>query len=94
MGNDNESNLRSWSAKFVDAGWRVKYPCIVVVPQSTGSWSVTSETVPELTEALKKTFSEAWQTRIEGYVTQYSSPRCDKTANVWDWLFAQRLDKR
>ena len=30
----------------------------------------------------------------KGYVTEYSSERCDKTANVWDWLFAQRLDKR
>ena len=30
----------------------------------------------------------------KGCVTQYSSERCDKTANVWDWLFAQRLDKR
>jgi len=27
-------------------------------------------------------------------ITHYSSDRCDKTANVWDWLFAQRLDKR
>ena len=30
----------------------------------------------------------------KGYVTRYSSEKCDKTANVWDWLFAQRLDKR
>jgi predicted peptidase len=30
----------------------------------------------------------------KGYVTQYSSEKCDKTANVWDWLFAQRLDRR
>ena len=232
VGDDNESNLRNWSAKFVDAAWSVKYPCIVVAPQAAGSWSVTGETVPELTEALKKTYSEAWQARLEernyppgpmsngpltkafalidhlaeefavdtnrvyvlghsmggagswntvwaaperfaaaipsaggllpwkdpakfkhvpiwafhggsdpivptsftreiftrmkevggnlkytelkdvkhnasryafsyegdepekGYVTQYSSERCDKTANVWDWLFAQRLDKR
>jgi predicted peptidase len=232
VGNDNESNLRNWSAKFVDAGWHAKYPCIVVAPQSTGSWSVTGETVPELTEALKNTFSKEWQAWIEernyppgpmfngsltkvfalidhlteefdvdtnrvyvlghsmgglgswnavwaaperfaaaipsaggllpwkdpakfkrvpvwgfhggsdstvptdfsreifarmkevggnlkytelkgvahgaaryafsyesdnpekGYVTQYSSERCDTTANVWDWLFAQRLDKR
>lgn len=26
--------------------------------------------------------------------TQLSSEKCDETANVWDWLFAQRLDKR
>jgi len=30
----------------------------------------------------------------KGYITQYSSEKCDKTMNVWDWLFAQRLDKR
>ena len=54
VGDDNESNLRSWSATFVDADWRAKYPCIVVVPQSTGSWLVTGEAVPELTPALKK----------------------------------------
>jgi predicted peptidase len=232
VGNDNKSNLRNWSAKFVDASWRAKYPCIVVTPQAAGWWSVTGETMPELTEALKKTYSEPWQARFEGrnyppmsirngpltkafalidklteefavdtnriyvlghsmggagswnavwaaperfaaaipsaggllpwkdsakfkhvpiwafhggsdpvvptdfsreiftrikevggnmkytelknvkhnasqyafyyegdeqekgYVTQYSSERCDKTANVWDWLFAQRLDKR
>ena len=232
VGNDNRSNLRDWSANFVDAAWRAKYPCIVVTPQAAGSWSVKGEIVPVLTEAMKKTYSEAWQARLEkrnyppgpmsdgpltkafalidhlaeefaadtnriyvlghsmggagswnavwaaperfaaaipsaggllpwkdpakfkhvpiwafhggsdpvvptgftreifarmkevggnlkytelkgvkhnasqyafsyegdepekGYVTQYSSERCDKTANVWDWLFAQRLDKR
>ncbi len=232
VGNDNKSNLRNWTAKFVDPAWRAKYPCIVVTPQAAGSWSIKGEIVPELTEALKNTYSQAWQTRLEkrnyppgpmsdgpltrafalidhlagkfavdtnrvyvlghsmggagswnavwaapnrfaaaipsaggllpwkdpakfknvpiwafhggsdpvvptdfsreifasmkemggnlkytelkdvkhnasqyafyyegdkpeqGYVTQYSSDRCDKTANVWDWLFAQRLDKR
>jgi len=232
VGDDNESNLRHWSATFVDAAWRAKYPCIVVTPQAAGSWSVTGETIPELTEVLRKTYSKAWQARLEardyptgpvsdgplskafalidhlaeefsvdanrvyvlghsmggvgswnavwaapdrfaaaipsagglppwkdpakfknvpiwafhggsdpvvptdfsreifgrmkevggnlkytelkgvkhnasqyafsyegdepekGYVTHYSSDRCDKTANVWDWLFAQRLDKR
>jgi len=232
VGDDNESNLRNWSAEFVDAAWRAKYPCIVVAPQAAADWSVTGEIVPELTAALKKTYSEAWQARLrernyppgqitngpltkafalldhlaeeyaadtnrvyvlghsmggagswnavwaaperfaaaipsaggllpwkdpakfrhvpiwafhgasdpvvptdfsreifarmkevggnlkytelkdvkhntsqyafsyegdepeKGYVTQYSSEKCDKTANVWDWLFAQRLDKR
>ena len=232
VGNDNRSNLRDWSVKFVDAAWRAKYPCIVVTPQAAGSWSVKGEIVPVMTEALKQTYSQAWQGRIEkrnyppglmsdgpltrafalidhlaeefavdtnrvyvlghsmggagswnavwaaperfaaaipsaggllpwkdpakfknvpiwafhggsdpvvptdfsreifarikevggnlkytelkdvkhnasqyafsyegdepekGYVTQYSSERCDKTPNAWDWLFAQRLDKR
>ncbi|MHC4431456.1 MAG: carboxylesterase family protein [Planctomycetota bacterium] len=65
VGDDNESNLRNWSATFVDAAWRAKYPCIVVTPQATGSWSVTGETVPELTEALRTTYSKAWQTRLK-----------------------------
>jgi predicted peptidase len=26
----------------------------------------------------------------KGFVTQYSSDRCDKTSDVWDWLFAQK----
>ena len=26
----------------------------------------------------------------QGYVTQYSGDRCDRTPNVWDWLFAQK----
>jgi len=25
-----------------------------------------------------------------GFITQYSSDRCDRTQNIWDWLFAQR----
>lgn len=25
-----------------------------------------------------------------GFITHYASDRCDKTANVWDWLFAQK----
>ena len=25
-----------------------------------------------------------------GFVTHYAGDRCDKTANVWDWLFAQK----
>ena len=65
VGNDNRSNLRDWSAKFVDPAWRAKYPCIVVTPQAAGSWSITGEIVPVLTEARKKTYSQAWQARIE-----------------------------
>ena len=65
VGNDNESNLRNWSATFVDAAWRAKYPCIVVTPQAKGHWSVTGEMVPELTEARKKTYSKTWQARLE-----------------------------
>ena len=25
-----------------------------------------------------------------GFVTHYASDRCDKTADVWEWLFAQK----
>lgn len=27
---------------------------------------------------------------VEGGVTKYASDRCDKTADVWDWLFGQK----
>ncbi len=41
IGDDNESQLRSWSKVFTDPSWRKKY-------------------------------------------------RCDKTSNVWDWLFSKQ----
>jgi len=44
--------------------------------------------------ASRYAFSYEGDEPEKSYVTQYSSERCDKTANVWDWLFAQRLDKR
>jgi uncharacterized protein YhbP (UPF0306 family) len=25
----------------------------------------------------------------KGYVTRYSTERCDRTADVWQWLFGQ-----
>jgi len=28
----------------------------------------------------------------KGYITRYSSDRCDKEADVWDWLFKQKHD--
>ena len=65
VGDDNKSNLRNWSAKFVEPDWRAKFPCIVVAPQATGSWTVTGEMIPELTNSLKQTYSQAWQKRIE-----------------------------
>ena len=30
----------------------------------------------------------------KGFITYYSSDTCDKTPNVWQWLFKQRLDAR
>ena len=26
----------------------------------------------------------------KGFITHYGSDKCDKTADVWDWLFAQK----
>jgi hypothetical protein len=26
----------------------------------------------------------------KGWITQYSSPDCDREGNVWDWLFQQK----
>lgn len=65
VGNDNRSSLRNWNARFVDENWRAKYPCIVVVPQSPGSWSVTGELLPRLTEERKQSFSQDWQSWVE-----------------------------
>ena len=28
-----------------------------------------------------------------GFVTQYASDRCDKTSDIWDWLFSQKRGK-
>jgi hypothetical protein len=30
----------------------------------------------------------------KGFITRYSSARCDRTPNVWDWLFKQSLAGR
>jgi hypothetical protein len=30
----------------------------------------------------------------KGYATRYSSDRCDKEANLWDWLFRQHRAAR
>ena len=30
----------------------------------------------------------------KGYVTKYASDRPDKTADIWDWLFSQKLPQR
>jgi len=29
----------------------------------------------------------------KGFVTHNSSEKCDKTSDIWDWLFAQRRSK-
>jgi predicted peptidase len=30
----------------------------------------------------------------KGFITHYSSDKCDKTSDVWDWLFAQKRAER
>lgn len=35
-------------------------------------------------------FAYTGDTETNGGVTKYASDRCDKTADVWDWLFAQK----
>ena len=31
---------------------------------------------------------------VEGGVTKYASDKCDKTADVWDWLFSQKRETK
>lgn len=64
-GDDNLSSMRNWTAIFVGEEWRKKYPCFVVAPQSPGSWRVTDEEVPEMTEERLQGFSEHWRKRFE-----------------------------
>ena len=64
IGDDNESQMRNWTAVFVDENWRKKYPCVVVAPQSWDSWSIFNERIPELTPEQIEAFSPAWQARF------------------------------
>ena len=64
IGDDNESQMRNWTAVFVDENWRKIYPCVVVAPQSWDSWSIFNERIPELTPEQIEAFSPAWQARF------------------------------
>ncbi len=64
IGDDNESQMRNWTAVFVDENWRKKYPCVVVAPQSWDSWAIFNERIPELTPEQIEAFSPAWQARF------------------------------
>ena len=62
-GTGNLLNLRAWNKTFVNPQWREQYPCYVVVPQSSETWRVTGQEVPELTDELIASFPEVWKTR-------------------------------
>ncbi len=38
MGDDNESQMLSWTKNFVNGAWRSSYKSIVICPQSEGQW--------------------------------------------------------
>lgn len=61
VGNDNKSNMRNWTAVFIDEKWRKKYPCFVAAPQSMSAWSVKDEKIPDLSEEIVGTYLEPWQ---------------------------------
>ena len=65
VGDDNLSNLRDWNAIFVDPTWRKKYPCFVVVPQSSSSWEITGNEIPELSDERIAGYSEFWREQIK-----------------------------
>ena len=31
---------------------------------------------------------------VEGGVTKYASDKCDKTSDVWDWLFSKKRETK
>lgn len=64
VGDDNLSSLRDWNAVFVDQAWRKKYPCFVVVPQSSSSWETTGDEIPELNDKRIAGYSQFWQEQI------------------------------
>lgn len=41
-------------------------------------------------DANEAAFSYEGDQTDKGFVTEYSSDRCDRTPDVWDWLFAQK----
>ncbi len=64
IGDDNRSQFRNWTDVFADAGWREKYPCIVIVPQSWDSWLVFNERAPNPGNRHLVWESPAWEQRI------------------------------
>jgi predicted peptidase len=64
VGDDNTSQMRRWTAIFVDAAWRAKYPCIVVAPQAKDTWAIAGQRMPTLTATAQAGLSEAWKKRL------------------------------
>jgi predicted peptidase len=64
VGDDNASQMRRWTATFVDAAWRAKYPCIVIAPQARDSWNTDGQHAPVLTEKVLAGLSETWRKRL------------------------------
>ena len=42
-GDDNSMQIRAWNRWILKEDWREKYPCFVIAPQSTSSWSITGD---------------------------------------------------
>ena len=47
--------------------------------------------VPPTEGAQNIGFNYKGDDKNKGYITHYSSDKCDRTADIWDWLFRQRL---
>ena len=75
IGDDNETQMRNWTAVFVDKAWRKKYPCIVVAPQSWDSWAIFNERIPELSDEQIASFGPIWKERLDAgrYGTDFVS---------------------
>ena len=69
----------------------------VILGNSTFEWMKAIGAKVKFTEMAKHghnvneaAFTYTGDTEANGGVTKYASDRCDKTADVWDWLFGQK----
>jgi predicted peptidase len=70
VGSDNVSQMRRWTATFVDPAWRAKYLCIVLAPQAMDSWVIDGQPAPVMTDELLAGLSDAWRKRLQERPTE------------------------
>jgi predicted peptidase len=89
IGDDNLSQLRSWSRVFTTDAWRKKYPCIMMAPQSWDSWSAFNEMNPKLSEKEINELSPAWQERFNA--GRYSSDEVSTGSLTMAFLLVDQI---
>ncbi|MCZ6675582.1 MAG: dienelactone hydrolase family protein [Verrucomicrobia bacterium] len=89
IGDDNKSQLRSWSKVFTTKAWRKKFRCIMIAPQSWDSWSAFNEMNPELSEEDISQLSPAWQERFKA--GRYSSDEVSTGSLTMAFLLVDQI---